>query len=91
LGEKIYSPDKDLDLGNDKLTIFGVRWLHYLWILPFIFYPFLASVIIIIYGLRIEGQTFKIHFRKVLHATADNKRACRKTHRMSLWTRFRVS
>ncbi len=50
LGEKIYSSDKDLDLGNDKLTIFGVRWLHYFWILPFIFYPFLTSVIIIIYA-----------------------------------------
>ena len=49
IGEKFYSPDKDLDLGNNKLTIFGIRWLHYFWILPFIFYPFLASFIIVIY------------------------------------------
>jgi hypothetical protein len=49
-GERIYSPDKDLDLGNDKLTIFGIRWLHYFWILPFIFYPFLTSFIIISYA-----------------------------------------
>ena len=50
LGAKLYSPDKDLDMGNDKLTFFGVRWLHYLWILPFIFCSFLNSVIIIIYA-----------------------------------------
>lgn len=49
-GEKYYSPDKDLDLGKDKLTIFGIHWPHYFWILPFIFYPFLASFVIIVYA-----------------------------------------
>lgn len=64
LGEKYYSPDKDLDLEKDKLTIFGIRWSHYFWILPFIFYPFLASIIIIIYAgilTFLVGYYFSIH------------------------------
>jgi hypothetical protein len=34
LGEKVYCLEFDLDLKNDKLTVFGIRWLHYFWILP---------------------------------------------------------
>ena len=49
-GEKYYSPERDLDLGQDKLTVFGIRWFHYFWILPFIIYPFLATVIIVAYA-----------------------------------------
>ena len=64
LGEKYYSPDKDLDLEKDKLTILGVRWPHYFWILPFIFYPFLASTIIVIYA---GILTFLVNFYFGIH------------------------
>ena len=50
IGEKYYSPDVDLDLDKDKVTVFGVRWFHYIWILPFIIYPYLTSLIIFIYS-----------------------------------------
>jgi len=50
IGEKYYSPDIDLDLDKNKITIFGVRWIHYLWILPFIIYPYITSLIIFIYS-----------------------------------------
>lgn len=50
IGEKYYSPNVDLDLDKDKVTIFGVRWFNYLWILPFIIYPYLTSLIILIYS-----------------------------------------
>jgi len=49
-GQKYYSPEKDLDLNKDKLTVFGIRWFHYFWILPFIIYSFLATTIIVIYA-----------------------------------------
>lgn len=64
LGEKFYSPDKDLDLGNDKLTIFGIWWPHYFWILPFILYPFLTSFIIIIY---VSILTLLVDFYFTIH------------------------
>jgi len=50
IGEKYYSPDVDLDLDKDKVTVFGVRWFHYIWILPFIIYPYITSLIIFIYS-----------------------------------------
>lgn len=50
IGEKYYSSDVDLDLDKDKVTVFGVRWFHYIWILPFIIYPYLTSLIIFIYS-----------------------------------------
>lgn len=50
IGERVYSPDNDLDLGNAKRTIFGIRWAHYIWITPFIIYPFLSSAIIVVYA-----------------------------------------
>lgn len=50
IGEKLYVPDRDLDLEQEKLTVFGVRWAHYFWILPFIYLAFLASFILIVYG-----------------------------------------
>ncbi|MEO0289062.1 MAG: hypothetical protein ABIN00_05455 [candidate division WOR-3 bacterium] len=49
LGKKFYSPDKDLDWGNDKLTFFGVYWIHYFWIFPFIIYPYFISFIFTFY------------------------------------------
>jgi hypothetical protein len=52
-GQRFYSPDKDIDLGNDKLTVFGMRWAHYFWVLPFIIYPYLASIIMIIYAVTL--------------------------------------
>jgi len=64
LGEKYYTPDKDLDLEKDRLTVFGVRWPHYFWILPFIFYPFLASAIIVIYA---GILTFLVDFYFAIH------------------------
>jgi hypothetical protein len=50
LGYRIYSPGLDLDLGQAKVTVFGVRWAHYFWILPLIYLAYLASVIIIAYA-----------------------------------------
>lgn len=49
LGKKYYSEDLDLDLNNSKLTLFGIRWFHYFWILPIIIYPFLSSLLIALY------------------------------------------
>lgn len=50
IGQKLYAPEIDLDLGQAKVTIFGVRWAHYFWILPFIYLAFLASVLMIVYA-----------------------------------------
>jgi MFS family permease len=50
LGQRLYAPEIDPDFGQEKLTIFGVRWPHYFWILPFIYLAFLASIIIIVYA-----------------------------------------
>ncbi|GEM_PF-5320276 len=32
IAKKIYKPQFDLDFKNNKLTLFGVRWFHYIWI-----------------------------------------------------------
>jgi hypothetical protein len=50
LGHRLYDPQIDLDLDQAKVTIFGVRWAHYFWILPLIYLAFLASAIIIAYA-----------------------------------------
>ena len=50
IGQKLYAPEIDLDLGHAKVTIFGVRWAHYFWILPFIYLAFLASALMIVYA-----------------------------------------
>jgi hypothetical protein len=50
IGHKLYAPEIDLDLDQAKVTIFGVRWAHYLWILPFIYLTFLASALMIVYA-----------------------------------------
>ena len=50
LGHRLYDPRIDLDLDQAKVTVFGVRWAHYFWILPFIYLAFLASAIIIVYA-----------------------------------------
>lgn len=34
VGERFYSPGRDRDLESGKVTLFGVRWFHYLWIIP---------------------------------------------------------
>lgn len=49
-GQKCYSPERDLDLDKNRLTVFGIRWFHYFWILPLIIYSFLATAIIVIYA-----------------------------------------
>ena len=49
-GQYFYKKERDLDLGNDKLTIFGVCLPHYLWIIPLIFYPFISSAVVILYA-----------------------------------------
>ena len=64
LGEIYYSPLRDPDLGNDKLTVFGIRWGHYFWILPFILFPFLASVIMLTY---FAVLTFIVEFYFLFH------------------------
>lgn len=64
LGQRFYSPDKDLDLGSDKLTVFGIRWAHYFWVLPFIIYPYLASIIMIIYA---GALSFLVNFYFGIH------------------------
>jgi len=50
LGNKLYAPEIDPDFGQARVTVFGVRWVHYFWILPFIYLGFLASAIIIVYA-----------------------------------------
>lgn len=50
VGQRLYSPHRDLDLHQEKLTVFGIRWAHYFWILPFIYLAFLASLIILFYA-----------------------------------------
>ena len=40
----------DPDLKQSRVTIFGVRWGHYFWILPLVVYPCLASLIMAIYA-----------------------------------------
>jgi hypothetical protein len=50
IGHRLYAPEIDLDLGQPRVTIFGIRWLHYFWILPFIYLAFLASVLMIVYA-----------------------------------------
>jgi hypothetical protein len=50
IGQRLYAPEIDLDLGQAKVTIFGVRWAHYFWILPIIYLAFLASALMIIYA-----------------------------------------
>jgi hypothetical protein len=47
---RLYSPEWDPDLGTGKVTIFGVRWAHYFWILPFVVYPYLSSFIMALYA-----------------------------------------
>ncbi|MFH0887720.1 MAG: YrzE family protein [Planctomycetota bacterium] len=64
LGGKIYSPEKDLDLGNNKLTVFGVRWFHYFWIIPLFFYPFLCSLIYFAYAVVLS---FLVEFYFAIH------------------------
>lgn len=49
-GERCYSEKIDLDLNTGGLTIFGVYWMHYLWMPIFIFYPLISSVVILIYS-----------------------------------------
>lgn len=40
----------DPDLNQGKVTVFGVRWGHYFWILPLVVYPYLASLIMAMYA-----------------------------------------
>lgn len=49
-GQYFYKEERDLDLGNKRLTIFGICLWHYLWIVPLIFYPFISSIVVIIYA-----------------------------------------
>jgi len=49
-GNRVYSPEIDIDLLNDKVTVFGIRWYNYFWILPFVLYPFLSSFVIVTYA-----------------------------------------
>jgi len=50
VGHRLYAPEIDVDLGQVRVTIFGIRWAHYFWILPFIYLAFLASVLMIVYA-----------------------------------------
>ncbi len=50
IGQRVYSKTSDPDLNQDKVTIFGVRWGHYFWILPLVVYPYLASLMMAAYA-----------------------------------------
>ncbi len=54
VGEKYYSPDWDLDLNQDKATVFGVYWPHYFWAIPIVNMAFLGSLIIVTYGIVVD-------------------------------------
>ena len=63
-GEKLYSPERDFDLGKNKLTVFGIRWFHYFWIFPIVLYSFLATFIIAVYAailIALADLYFTIH------------------------------
>lgn len=63
-GEKCYSPERDLDSGKNRLTIFGIRWFHYFWIFPIVLYSFLATLIIAIHAgilVFLNGFYFTFH------------------------------
>lgn len=49
-GQYFYKEERDLDLGKDKLTIFGIYLPHYLWMIPMILYPFISSIVVIVYA-----------------------------------------
>ncbi|MFA5460243.1 MAG: hypothetical protein WC283_02875 [Candidatus Paceibacterota bacterium] len=64
LGQKYYSPEIDLDLEKNRLTIFGIRWFHYFWIFPLIIYSFLSTAIIAIYAsilVSLAGFYYTVH------------------------------
>jgi len=72
LGQKLYSPERDLDLNQAKVTVFGVRWAHYFWIVPFIYLGFLESLISIIHGgivMLVADVSFAWHPSLWLNAT----------------------
>ena len=50
LAQRRYDPAYDLDLGNSKATVFGIRWAHFFWILPIVGYPYLATAVMIVYA-----------------------------------------
>jgi hypothetical protein len=50
IAEHVFDSSWDPDLKQSKVTIFGIRWGHYFWILPLVVYPCLASLIMAIYA-----------------------------------------
>jgi hypothetical protein len=50
IGAALYEPTMDIDLAQTKLTFFGVRWPHYIWIIPFVYFSFLSSAIMILFA-----------------------------------------
>jgi hypothetical protein len=50
LAQRTYDPAYDLDLGNSKATVFGIRWPHFFWILPIVGYQGLATAVMILYA-----------------------------------------
>lgn len=49
-GRILYTQALDYDLDRDKATIFGIRWGHYFWILPFVVYPYLSTLVMATYA-----------------------------------------
>ncbi len=50
LGEFFYSPNRDLDINNDRFTVFGIRWFHYFW-LGLVIMPTLTSLVVSAYAI----------------------------------------
>ena len=52
----------DPDLKQTKVTIFGVRWAHYFWILPLVVYPYLASLIMAVTSSNLSRRGPEVPF-----------------------------
>lgn len=61
LGQKFYSRERDPDINNDKLTVFGIRWFHYFWMGGAVFYPTLVGALVAIYTLFISTASVINH------------------------------
>jgi hypothetical protein len=49
-GAQAYTSEADLDQQQGPATMFGIRWWHYFWIFPVVYFAFVESLIIVAYA-----------------------------------------